>query len=277
MLLPKLLQYVPPHKYYLEVFGGGANLLFAKKPAPLEVYNDIWGILVNFFRVLRDEDKFAKFYRLVWCTPYARAEYQNCQRKLKAFIEGTESLSDIELAYCFFICARQGFAGHITEGWGYRIKAGKMVRTYFRVIEELPKIRERITYVQIENLHWKELLEKYSGYPFDEEFIYLDPPYLPETRRDKKAYVHEMSYKEHEELIEYLLTHRRRVMLSGYDNDLYRELEKHGWKKICWSVACHAAGRTRQTGILGEGATFKKEQRRTECIWINYEINGSLF
>ena len=59
-------------------------------------------------------------------------------------------------------------------------------------------------------------------------------------------------------------------MLSGYDNPLYRKLEENGWKKHCWELSCWAAARTRSTGLLGEGATFKNNQRRLECVWINY-------
>jgi len=78
-----------------------------------------------------------------------------------------------------------------------------------------------------------------------------------------------MSYEDHAELIDYLLTHRRRVMLSGYDNELYRQLEVHGWKKICWEVHCHCVGKTRLTGLQGKGAL--QNQKCLECIWINYE------
>lgn len=47
-LVSKLLQYVPKHKYYIEAFGGGASLLFAKETSDFEVYNDKWEIVVNF-------------------------------------------------------------------------------------------------------------------------------------------------------------------------------------------------------------------------------------
>ena len=52
--LPILLQHMPPHDIYVEVFGGAASLLFAKPPARIEVYNDIWSDIVNLFRVIRD-------------------------------------------------------------------------------------------------------------------------------------------------------------------------------------------------------------------------------
>jgi len=51
-MVAKLLKYIPPHYVYVEVFGGGASLLFAKKPSPVEVYNDIDVNLVNFFRYI---------------------------------------------------------------------------------------------------------------------------------------------------------------------------------------------------------------------------------
>ena len=173
--------------------------------------------------------------------------------------------------------ARQSFGGHIGSGWGYTVKqihrnTSGEVSKWLSIIELLPEIHSRLITVQIDNKNWKDLLETYSGYEFNEEFIYLDPPYLPETRRDGK-YENELTTEDHKELIDYLLSHKRRVMLSGYDNDLYQKLEKYGWKKICWEVSCSAVGRTRLTGILGKDAIFKKNQKRVECIWINYDLS----
>ena len=42
LLVTKLLELMPEHKVYVEVFGGGASLLFGKKPAKVEIYNDIY-------------------------------------------------------------------------------------------------------------------------------------------------------------------------------------------------------------------------------------------
>lgn len=59
-----LLQHVPKHEKYLEVFGGGASLLFAKPKAQFEVYNDVDENLFVFFSVLKDPQKFKEFLRL---------------------------------------------------------------------------------------------------------------------------------------------------------------------------------------------------------------------
>ena len=67
LMRTKLLPLFPPHdKYrcYLEVFGGGASLLFAKNPSTLEIYNDTDSGLFNFMNVIRDKDvMFPEFYR----------------------------------------------------------------------------------------------------------------------------------------------------------------------------------------------------------------------
>src|SRR5262249_55418006 len=48
-----LLELMPPHKAYVEVFSGSAKLLFAKKPGAWEIINDINDDLVNFCRVAK--------------------------------------------------------------------------------------------------------------------------------------------------------------------------------------------------------------------------------
>ena len=267
-LVSKLLKFVPEHTYYCEVFGGGAALLFAKQPAKFEVYNDIDSSLVAFFRVLRDPRKFKKFYKKVCLTPYSREEYCHCRDTWQ------NCEDEVERVYRWFIVARMSFGGRFGQGWGYNVgqihrnMAGSVSR-YLSIIELLPEIHQRIMTVQIEHLDWKDCMEKYNAWGKD-GFMYNDPPYYPDTRRSG-GYKHEFSREQHEELIDYLLTKTKtKIMLSGYDNPLYQNLEKHGWKKICWNVGCSAAGRTRGTGLLGDGVTTEKNQRRVECIWINY-------
>jgi len=270
-LVPKLLKYVPEHIYYCEVFGGGASLLFAKKPSGFEVYNDLDSGLVNFFKVLRDEKKFEKFYRKVCLTPYSREIYYWCK-------ENWENIEDeIEKAWEWYVVATWSFGGSFGEGWGYAVnEIGRNMPSicskWLSIIELLPQIHQRVMRVQIEHLDWYDLLEKYD-WEYDKSFYYLDPPYLSKTRR-KGGYKHELETDNHKKLIQYLLDNRtkKRFMLSGYDNKIYKQLEDNGWQKICWDVACNAVGKTRGTGILGKDSTKKFNQRRIECIWINYGL-----
>lgn len=79
MMASKILPYFPEHHTYAEPFGGGASMLFAKPPSPVEVYNDMDSGLVNFFRVLRDPEAFERFHHLAALTPYSREEYCHCR------------------------------------------------------------------------------------------------------------------------------------------------------------------------------------------------------
>lgn len=276
-LVKKLMKYVPEHNYYLEPYGGGASLLFAKEPAGFEVYNDIDSRLVNLFRVLRDKEKFERFYMLVCLTPYSREEFAACRNALDF-----PSEDDVENAYRMYVSARMAFSGQIsrcTNSWSHTVteisrNMSGAVSRWLSAIELLPEIHARLMRVQIEHLPALECIEKYGAmWDYNNSFIYLDPPYIQSARRSG-GYDFEMTDKDHKELIDYLIEHqdRNKFMLSGYDNKIYQRLERKGWRKICWEVTCNAAGRTRFTKIIGENATFKKNQRRIECIWINYDL-----
>lgn len=266
----KLLPLIPAHRIYVEPFGGGASLLFAKAPSPVEVYNDLDSDLVNLFRVLRDPEKFERFYRLVALTPYSREEYYHCR---DTYATQTDEL---ERAYRFFIAVRQGFSGHIRNGWSYSLTTSNRgmagaVSRYLSIIEQLPQIHERLMRVQIEHDDYRNVLERYDT---PQTFFYLDPPYVPTTRKSG-SYTHEMAEEDHRELVEQLLTLKGKVLLSCYYHPVYEPLERAGWKKLDFPTACHAAGRTRGTGLLGRGAALRR-QPRTESVFMNYDPSSTL-
>ena len=72
---PWIISFFPPHKIYVEPFGGSGAVLLNKKPAWMEVYNALYDRVVNFFEVLRDTEKSARLASLLELTPYAQAAY----------------------------------------------------------------------------------------------------------------------------------------------------------------------------------------------------------
>src|SRR5262245_38216470 len=74
-LAPAILQYFPPHRAYVEPFGGGASVLLRKQRSYAEIYNDLDDEVVNLFRVLRDEQKAKALIAAVSLTPFARLEF----------------------------------------------------------------------------------------------------------------------------------------------------------------------------------------------------------
>ncbi len=266
-MIAKLIPLIPAHRIYVEVFGGAAALLFAKKPSLIEVYNDINSDLVNFYRVLRDEEKFERFYKKVSLTLYSREEYYYCCDTWR------ECEDDVERAYRWFVVARMSFSGRLGKGWGYNITScarnmSAAISTWLGCIEDLPRFHERVVRVQIENKDFRDILKTYDT---PETFFYLDPPYIHDTRKSG-GYEYEMSNDDHRELVEMLLDIKGVAMLSGYKHAIYEPLERSGWMREDFITACHAAGRTRYTWILGKGSALRT-QKRIESVWIKLSDN----
>jgi site-specific DNA-adenine methylase len=70
----------------------------------------------------------------------------------------------------------------------------------------------------------RDAVEFLRTYPFvGDELVYADPPYVASTRRRSRVYRYEYCDADHLALLEVLRSLPCRVMLSGYDNALYRE------------------------------------------------------
>jgi len=263
-MVKKLLPLIPEHKIYVEVFGGGASLLFAKEPSPVEVYNDLNGDLVNFFRVLRDPKKFAEFHRLVSLTPYSREEYNLCRKTWESCED------DVERAYRWFIVARMSFGGIFGSAWGYAVTASNRGRalttsSWLSAIDMLPEIHERMMRVQIENDDFRMIIPRYDT---PDTCFYVDPPYILETRKSQDVYKYEMTLQDHQDLVMMLLDVKGSVILSGYRHDTHTPLELAGWTRHDFPAVCSAAARTRYTGIQGKGALLENAPR-IESVWLN--------
>jgi DNA adenine methylase len=262
LLAKKLIHLIPEHHVYCEVYGGGGSVLFSKEPSPVEIYNDLDGDVVNFFRVLRDRAAFPDFYNRAWLTPYSREEYAFCRDHLN------DDPDPVERARRFFMLARFSFSGQVGASFGINITASSNGMTekasaYRSILCQLPLIAERLTRVQIECRDFRVIIPLYDT---EQAFYYLDPPYLPATRK-AGGYRCEMSLEDHQELVTLLRSIKGKVMLSGYPSELYDSL---GWNRLEYPVTCRAAGRTRNSGLQGSGAV-KEKQKRTECVWLNYD------
>lgn len=263
MMVSKLLPYLPPHHTWVEVFGGGASLTFAKAPSPVEVYNDIDEGLVNFFRVLRDRKLFRRLHRLCQLTPYSRAWYYHCRKNWK------RQMVDVNRAYMWYIVVKMSFSGVFSRALSTAVGAtsrgmARPVSGWLKKVGDIRTIHERFSNVDVERLDFRNVFARYDS---ASTLFYCDPPYVHGTRREK-VYEHEMSDDDHRELVDIILNVKGMVLLSGYHNEIYKPLEEAGWGVRGFGTVCFAAARTRHTKILGTGSATMM-QPRTEVLWMN--------
>lgn len=89
-----------------------------------------------------------------------------------------------------------------------------------------------------------------------QELVYVDPPYLAETRRRSKVYRCDYTTADHVRLLDCLKSLPCKVLLSGYDSGLYNEV-LHGWRKVSFSAKTHV-------------------EVREEVVWLNFDPPSQL-
>ena len=244
-LASRIIDHFPEHHTYCEPFGGSAAVLLAKHPSPVEIYNDIHEGLVSFFRVLREPKLFASLRRAVENTIYARAEFELAK----------QSTDDpVEAARRFIVRSRQSFGGKGME-WSYAVKnshggRASVVKRWRTGIEGLPAVHKRFQDVQIECDNWHAVMARFDT---PETLFYCDPPYIPEARVSGK-YRHELTHRDHRGIVDCVLAMRGMIVLSGYDHETYKPLERAGWKRVDYHVRTHASD---------------YRARRVESIWLS--------
>jgi len=264
-----IVQYVPAGQIYVEPFAGAASVLWhLPSPFPVEVLNDLDGDIVNLYRVLQNKSKFEDLAHRLIFTPYARAEFARALQIVK-----DPNTTDIDRAWAFFVKQNQGFGGIAqTEGsWGRALvaRAHCMADTtsWWRSrLKLLSFWHERLSRVQIDCIDGIDCI-KYWDTP--ETVFYIDPPYVVDTRKDRRLYKNEADLAYHERLVETILAAKGKVLLSCYDHPVYAPLTSAGWRKLIKETACHMAGKIRGSRLQGAGAA-KAHVPRTETLYLNF-------
>ena len=248
-LAPWIISHFPPHRVYVEPFGGGGSVLLRKARAYSEVYNDRWSRVVDVFSVLRDPEQAAELRRRLELTPFARAEFEGADEAAHA-----EETDIIERARMTII---RSFMGHGSESTradsstGFRSNSNRSHTTPAHDWANWPRIVpafvERLRGVVIENHDAATVMHRHDS---PETLHYCDPPYPHSTRTLRHGYAYEMTDDEHRDLYDVVAGLSGMVVVSGYDCDLYADLYR-GWRRV-------------STEALADGA-----RRRTEVMWLN--------
>lgn len=244
-----IISFFPPHHSYLEPFFGSGAVLFSKPRSNIETVNDLDGNVVNLFEwIKKDPERLA--HEIYW-TPYARQVYED------AFASAPEDSLQKAVNFYIQLNMSHGFRTNGEKvGWKNDVQGRERAyaaKDWTELPERIMQAAERLRGVQIEHRPAVEVIKRFAS---PKVLIYADPPYMLGTRHGKQ-YRHEMLDKDHEVLLDALLAHPGPVLLSGYDNKLYRD-KLRGWHR-------------EETIAYSQIASQKRE-----ILWMNFEPAGQI-
>jgi len=218
-LAKQLISMMPPHRCYVEPFGGSGTVLLNKQPSKVEVFNDIYLNLINLFICIK---KFpTELRREAEAIPYSRHLFAKYSLELR---NKDFKIPDPIRAAKFWFHQNASFNGltpeYSTLGSFSFSKVKSTALEWAQKIEKLDVASWRFKNVIVESLDFRECIEKYDGLS---TLFYLDPPYYS---ADNASGI-EFSEKDHEDLHNLLSKVVGKWILT-YDNDpairqLYKE------------------------------------------------------
>ena len=206
-LAKQIIEMMPEHKLYVEVFGGSLSVLYAKPFTYkiVEVVNDINSELVNLHRIIRTRPQ---TLALVLRDMLVAREIFNDIRDGKL-----KPNNDIERAAFYYYLIINSFSCNLDS-----FKTAK-IRQPNKLYKDFTTWSERLRRVSIENKSFDELI---LGWDKQYTLFYLDPPYIG----SEFYYTNTLGFglKEHELLAEILRNIKGKFILSYNDTPKVREL-----------------------------------------------------
>lgn len=224
-----IIDLMPEHKTYAEVFGGAGWVLFKKTESPVEVINDVNDDLINLYRVL-------KFHFDAFITEF---EMQLFSRTIFNDMKKSDrGLTDIQRAAKFYYLLRAAFGNQLDGTFSYSKVRKNGLKARDELKKHLSSIHERLQNVIIENASYDYVIKRLDS---PDTLFYLDPPYWDcENVYGKGIWSKQDFY----DLKDHLDNIKGKFILSLNDKPEVRELFKDykiQHKKIRWSVNNKAA------------------------------------
>ncbi|WP_457662239.1 DNA adenine methylase [Sinorhizobium medicae] len=157
-----------PHSLYADPFVGMGGVFLRRSLIPkTEVINDRSGDVITLFRILQRH--YPQFMEVMKFQLTSRREFE------RLVATGPSTLTDLERAARFLYLQRLAFGGKIT-GRSFGVDTTGPARFNIgRLGILLEEVHERLSGVVIENLDWREFIDRYDR---PGALFYLDPPYF---------------------------------------------------------------------------------------------------
>ena len=234
-----ILTLLPPHRVYVEPFGGSAAVLLRKPRSEVEVLNDLDAELANLYRVARDPGLCGQLGMLCALTPFSAAEFKlACEP-----VEGDRPVERARRLLVRHYMGRASDARRPASRTGFRSYSGDArsvpAKDWYTYSDGIGLIGARLRDVVVECGDAVDVMRRHDR---ADALHYVDPPYVPSTRKDPSSgYRCELDEAGHVRLLDALLGLKGAVVLSGYASPLYDEALA-GWRRVTRQVRDQAMG-----------------------------------
>jgi DNA adenine methylase len=235
-----ILEHIPAHSMFIEVFAGGASIFFAKPKVTSNTINDKDKELINVYRVIRDhpqalisflQKRPARESRI----PDALAkgvkfgEPLPASKKLHGFFKNQfEAENKIEQAGRWFYLNRTSYSGimnRINMYWGYGDKYSMQPKNW---AANITRTSRKLQGVTLSSLDFEQVIDHAP----DNALLFVDPPYF--SAEQDKFYTCSFTHEDHLRLEACLRRNAARLkFFLTYDN------VKQVRKLYSWAAEIH--------------------------------------
>jgi len=224
-----ILEVIPQHESYCEMFCGGSSIFFAKPKVARNVLNDLDPELINCYLIIRDRvEELITALEGIPATKEKHAFYKN-QYKPQ---------NELERALRWFYLNRISYSGIMKMEncyWGYGEKYSMRPENWPK---HLRKVSAKLSGVEFSMCDFSELTSKLAP----DTFLFIDPPYF--NADQNKFYTCYFKKEDHIRLRDYLkeLHAKGFKFLLTYDNHpevraMYKDWCKLNDKKWTYTIS----------------------------------------
>ena len=229
----EIMEYFPKsneYNTYIEPFSGSFSLGLKIDPIPpIQMYNDLDKNVYSLYKVLSDPDMYRVFKERCDLALYSEDLRSEFKESLKR-----NDLPIVERAFCFFYVNRTSHngVGGFSRNTYIRRGMSKSISDFLSSIDRLDALHDRLSRVIVTNTDGIDLIRKYNT---SNVFVYADPPY-EQSMRTSTRYKVDMDRNGHIDFLNAVIESKAKILISGYDCELYDKLGDNGFKKVSFEV-----------------------------------------
>lgn len=252
-----IIPLLPIRDSFIDVCGGSATVLLARDESELEVFNDRFSGVTDFYRVIQNPKLREEFCERIQPFIHSREMFLWC----KLTWQNDDDIVSRAAKWYYHVLTSFGSQGRNfgRSTSGTNVIAQKLSNR----IPLIDKAAKRMTKVLVENQDMFQLLTD-----FDDEnaVFYVDPPYVG---TGSEQYDCLLKREDHFRLCKTIMDMKGFVALSGYENDIYDSdefswTERHDWTV---NITTRAMAFTKENNLLGLEDQMQRQSQK-EVLWI---------